>query len=124
MELQVHADRYQTLSVHTHRHLVFICVYPWLKGGTYEPESPNIRTCVGKGHHRAARGKPVLDAENEHLPEYLGSFAKFLDCEVPPFLHPPDTSARRERLGKARSEALARLSTLFEHLFQTQPGEP
>ncbi|MEN8129335.1 MAG: hypothetical protein ABFS45_03900 [Pseudomonadota bacterium] len=74
------------------------------------------------GYHSAVRGKEA--PAPEAIPDHLVSFEEYLDVvEIPAFAHPPDVSASKARLAKARAEAQGRLSNEFQTLFQTIEGE-
>ena len=72
-------------------------------------------------HHYAVRGQSPHASET--IPDELVSFERFLDIDLPAFAHPPEASDRKAKLAEARSEALGRLSTVFQQTFEAETGE-
>lgn len=121
----VKAWKARTREIGKHTRLVQACIEARreLERAVGEAES-TLKGQVAEvaGHHRAARGAhtPLGEAALDQL----ASFQEFLaGCELPAYLHPPDLQDQKRQLARAKSEALRRLSALFEEVLGTLSGQ-
>ncbi|PUB90891.1 MAG: hypothetical protein DBP01_05195 [gamma proteobacterium symbiont of Ctena orbiculata] len=73
------------------------------------------------GHHRAARG--VKAKATRTTLTHLVDFQAYLNIELPAFLHASASDAASAPIIEAKTEALRRLSQLYDRILQTEHGE-